>query len=197
MTKLVSIILLFGIHFTHAQDVEVFTPDCLVVYSGFDCKLKLSNVSSFKNVKVECDLCDTVYPLKNNYFVIRAGVSDSVILNVYKKDKLILRKSVTVVEVPTPILTINNEDNRLEVNKLPTDFLLNYHKSVPINGGIVILNWVVEYQNQRLIGNSNKFSQELKDFIAKNPNGNMIIELNYISFKGNQKMTEVFKINIL
>lgn len=176
-------------------------PNSIVLYSKYSSILNVGFTKKrIKHFYLECQGCDTLYQQSQNLneFVLIPGDTVKIILELRdKKTDVVVEKSEIIVqELPKPTLKIDNQDNQIILKNIPEKLNLENQPNIPIVVGYVISNWTIKIQDKLFTGSTSKLSEEIKSYMKLIKNGIMIIDIEYISPYGKQKMMEIFEFEI-
>ncbi len=172
---------------------------------GFSNVVRVSfNEKVLKNITMECNVCDTIYPNpeKENEWIIRIdSLKPATIVvkrrkGIFSKEKVLKTQNFSVCEVPNPILFLDTLSAEALLTKIPKKLILKLETSIPLTINFLIKSWEIDVNTKKFKGLGNELSPELKEFLAIEKKGLIVINIQYLSPLGKQEMKEIFEFDV-
>ncbi len=192
--RLLLILLLFKTStlFSQNENIIISQPETNTFYKGFSQIIRIGfSHKKVKKVKVICEKCDTIYYLKDNYYLVKSAQNDSITIDVLSKnDKILYSHIYKTRNIPIPNLKIDDFQPLDTISVLPN--LLSLENSIDpnIRIGFVVMEWKTNSNGRNFNGFGSKFSKEFIEFIKEQKKGMFMIEINY---RGPDKISKTTK----
>lgn len=180
------------------ENVIVSFPEIQMLFEGYSNRMTISfKEKAYRKFTVNCNLCDSIFKLKDGSYVVQPGSTEKVTIEVLnRKNQLVSSKTYSVFKLPEPIMSLDENKAFSKITTVPSRINLALSPEVPINMGFAIFNWTLIIDGKKIKGQGSEFSIEAKEAMLNKKEGIILIEIDYADVNERKLMIEGFVLNL-
>lgn len=175
-------------------------PKLNLMYFGYDNVVEVSfSKRKIKNLRIECDYCDTIRPnpKASTTWFIKPGDSSHLTLTLIRKNgKIAGKQTFKVFTPPTPTMYLDTSRAQGMITSFPKSLKVKHEPHVPLHTVFLTRNWEIRIGNKTFKGAGSEISEEVHDQMKLEQTGVMIISGKFMGPLGSFELKEIFEFAI-